>query len=309
MAISERTTKRLEALGYVNQVGPLSHDERLDWDSQLEEFIRQNLSERAGELVRCYAPFSHFTGINRDGTYEELLQTAFTDRVGTTPNIAFEQAKQSILNVGMFNGTDSKIHGCAALGDTSLQLVRLQLLQTEGPWVFAELDQVPFTDIEDVQTEYLIDVSPLFALMIYGLGQKPFLVDTDGLEISNALPLTRRYRNEDIRNSLFSYNQVVPNLVWSSINWLGNGRMSPPMYPLVESIGLRIKRKSNGATLLIESSVDGIRALESSLKERVAQSIVDQAKQTTRTCPWCAEEIKSAAIVCRFCNRDVEPIS
>lgn len=28
-----------------------------------------------------------------------------------------------------------------------------------------------------------------------------------------------------------------------------------------------------------------------------------------RDCPWCAEEIRSAARVCRFCGRDVDPIS
>src|SRR5271154_4265386 len=27
-----------------------------------------------------------------------------------------------------------------------------------------------------------------------------------------------------------------------------------------------------------------------------------------RTCPWCAETIKSAAVICRFCNRDVSPL-
>lgn len=29
---------------------------------------------------------------------------------------------------------------------------------------------------------------------------------------------------------------------------------------------------------------------------------------TERTCPWCAETIKAAAIVCRFCGRDVPPL-
>jgi hypothetical protein len=27
---------------------------------------------------------------------------------------------------------------------------------------------------------------------------------------------------------------------------------------------------------------------------------------TERTCPWCAETIKAAAVVCRFCGRDVQ---
>jgi hypothetical protein len=30
---------------------------------------------------------------------------------------------------------------------------------------------------------------------------------------------------------------------------------------------------------------------------------------TERTCPYCAETIKAAAVVCRFCGREVEPIS
>ncbi len=31
------------------------------------------------------------------------------------------------------------------------------------------------------------------------------------------------------------------------------------------------------------------------------------AQPDERTCPWCAETIKAAAIICRFCNRDVQP--
>jgi hypothetical protein len=33
-----------------------------------------------------------------------------------------------------------------------------------------------------------------------------------------------------------------------------------------------------------------------------------RAPTTTRPCPWCAEDIKAAAIVCRYCGRDVEPV-
>jgi hypothetical protein len=30
------------------------------------------------------------------------------------------------------------------------------------------------------------------------------------------------------------------------------------------------------------------------------------AESDERTCPWCAETIKAAAVICRFCNRDVQ---
>jgi len=33
----------------------------------------------------------------------------------------------------------------------------------------------------------------------------------------------------------------------------------------------------------------------------------DRSQGATRSCPWCAETIKAAARICRFCNRDVEP--
>ena len=37
-------------------------------------------------------------------------------------------------------------------------------------------------------------------------------------------------------------------------------------------------------------------------------NIYRPAPPTERTCPWCAETIKAAAIVCRFCGRDVDPV-
>jgi hypothetical protein len=34
----------------------------------------------------------------------------------------------------------------------------------------------------------------------------------------------------------------------------------------------------------------------------------EQEEADTRPCPWCAESIKRAAVVCRYCGRDVEPV-
>jgi hypothetical protein len=34
-----------------------------------------------------------------------------------------------------------------------------------------------------------------------------------------------------------------------------------------------------------------------------------RAAPTRRPCPWCAEFIRPAAIVCRYCGRDVEPLA
>jgi uncharacterized membrane protein len=43
---------------------------------------------------------------------------------------------------------------------------------------------------------------------------------------------------------------------------------------------------------------------------RVALSqLTDTRQADTRDCPYCAETIKAAAKVCRFCNRDVEPLA
>jgi hypothetical protein len=40
-----------------------------------------------------------------------------------------------------------------------------------------------------------------------------------------------------------------------------------------------------------------------------AGNIYTPAPPTARICPWCAETIKPAAVLCRFCGRDVEPLS
>ena len=43
--------------------------------------------------------------------------------------------------------------------------------------------------------------------------------------------------------------------------------------------------------------------------QRRGVSIIEGDKGDTRTCPFCAETIKSAAIKCRFCGSAIEPIS
>ena len=39
-----------------------------------------------------------------------------------------------------------------------------------------------------------------------------------------------------------------------------------------------------------------------------AQTKAAPAMPRERTCPWCAETIKAEAIICRFCQRDVQPL-
>jgi hypothetical protein len=53
---------------------------------------------------------------------------------------------------------------------------------------------------------------------------------------------------------------------------------------------------------------DFIRALPPESKGDASQSVAKSPGRGTRVCPWCAESIKPAAIVCRFCGRDVQPI-
>jgi hypothetical protein len=54
--------------------------------------------------------------------------------------------------------------------------------------------------------------------------------------------------------------------------------------------------------------VEGIEEVNTILKDPFpeAGNIYSPPPPTERTCPWCAETIKVAAVVCRFCGRDVQ---
>jgi hypothetical protein len=39
----------------------------------------------------------------------------------------------------------------------------------------------------------------------------------------------------------------------------------------------------------------------------IIRSVSRQSGGGTRACPFCAERIQAAAVICRFCNRDVSP--
>jgi hypothetical protein len=60
-------------------------------------------------------------------------------------------------------------------------------------------------------------------------------------------------------------------------------------------------------TALLQPTADAEAARAVRVQAAVNASTTGRsASSNTRPCPWCAEEIKSAAVVCRYCGRDVE---
>jgi len=56
------------------------------------------------------------------------------------------------------------------------------------------------------------------------------------------------------------------------------------------------------------SFIDGIEEANTIMKDPFPEpgNIYAPPPPTERTCPWCAETIKAAAVICRFCGRDVQ---
>ncbi|HEY7456790.1 MAG TPA: hypothetical protein VH703_05900 [Solirubrobacterales bacterium] len=56
------------------------------------------------------------------------------------------------------------------------------------------------------------------------------------------------------------------------------------------------------------SFVEGVEEANAAMKNPFPEggNIYSPPPPTERTCPWCAETIKAAAVVCRYCGRDVQ---
>ena len=54
------------------------------------------------------------------------------------------------------------------------------------------------------------------------------------------------------------------------------------------------------------ASVQETNALVNGPQDGILYTPPPPAQSDERTCPWCAETIKAAAVICRFCGRDVQ---
>jgi hypothetical protein len=63
----------------------------------------------------------------------------------------------------------------------------------------------------------------------------------------------------------------------------------------------------SGAGDFIESVEETNRLMQNPTDEGNIYTPLPEPEPGERTCPWCAETIKAAAIMCRFCGRDVRP--
>ena len=76
----------------------------------------------------------------------------------------------------------------------------------------------------------------------------------------------------------------------------------------VHNIGL-MSEKQNYLFVAIALAVVGVVLLALGIKNGTPLSFWNptDANKQSRACPYCAEQIKSKAVVCRFCGKDVEP--
>jgi uncharacterized membrane protein len=76
----------------------------------------------------------------------------------------------------------------------------------------------------------------------------------------------------------------------------------------VEKGALEDARRAESAQKAAEHRAAMAELNAEATKVQLAQKAA-AAPGDTRDCPYCAETIKAAAKVCRFCNRDVEPLA
>lgn len=77
----------------------------------------------------------------------------------------------------------------------------------------------------------------------------------------------------------------------------------------VHNIGL-MSDKQNYLFLAIALAIVGVVLLAIGIKNGASLSVWNptDANMQSRACPYCAEQIKSKAVVCRFCGKDVEAL-